>query len=89
MSMSVGTSISFNEGEYQWMPTMIFKPNIRNFLSFILLYTTSTISKILWLRIYSLYFLNMKLKHIVCSNVMTQIMHIKIMLCKEFFYKRM
>ena len=42
MSMFVGTSISFNEGEYQWMPTTIFKLDIWNVLPYILLYTTTT-----------------------------------------------
>ena len=39
MSMSVVISISFNEGEYQWMPTTIFKLNIWNvFTLYLIIY---------------------------------------------------
>ena len=73
MSMFVGTSISFNEGEYQWMPTIIFKINIWNVTSYILLYTTTTKKEnALWIGLFMdlseiTFEFNLKLFIVFCS----------------------
>ena len=73
MSMFVGTSISFNEGEYQWMPTIIFKINIWNVTSYILLYTTTTKKEnALWIALFMdlseiTFEFNLKLFIVFCS----------------------
>ena len=73
MSMSVVISISFNEGEYQWMPTIIFKINIWNVTSYILLYTTTTKKEnALWIALFMdlseiTFEFNLKLFIVFCS----------------------